>query len=86
MENLKDKKTISPELKTFYQKTQVMKEHVSCGRAENVNEAFKKFDYSIEGHKVLKTVLQWNKDGKQVIKGSKALYLWSTPPEKEKKK
>jgi len=35
--------------------------------------------YAEEGHTNLKTLKQWNKEGKQVIKGEHACLIWGTP-------
>ena len=35
--------------------------------------------YENDGHKNFKTFNQWKKDGKSIIKGSKAFFVWGTP-------
>lgn len=51
---------------------------VKIGAYDTVNEGLKEI-YSEDGHTDLKTIHQWNKAGKQVIKGEKALLLWGKP-------
>lgn len=51
---------------------------VKEGTIDTVNEGLKEI-YADEGHTDLKTIHQWNKVGKQVIKGEKALLLWGKP-------
>lgn len=51
---------------------------VKEGTIDTVNEGLKEI-YADEGHTDLKTIHQWNKVGKQVIKGGKALLLWGKP-------
>ena len=55
---------------------------VKEGRFESVNDGLKEF-YAEDGHQELKTISQWNKDGKQVRKGEKALLLWGSPRKHE---
>lgn len=52
---------------------------VKLGQAESINDALKKFVYQPAGHTVLKTLKEWNEEGKKIIKGSHALLLWSAP-------
>lgn len=49
---------------------------------QSVNEGLKLI-YGEEGHEDLKTIRQWNKEGKRVKKGEKALLLWGSPRVKE---
>lgn len=51
---------------------------------ENVNEGLKGI-YRQEGHITLKTLRQWNKEGKRVRKGERALCLWGKPKLREQK-
>jgi hypothetical protein len=51
---------------------------VKEGAYNTVNEGLKEI-YADDGHTDLKTIHQWNKSGKQVIKGEKALLLWGKP-------
>jgi len=51
---------------------------VKEGRFETVNEGLKEI-YAEKGHTVLKSLRQWNNDGKSVKKGEKALMLWGSP-------
>lgn len=51
---------------------------VKEGAFDTVNEGLKEI-YADDGHTELKTLRQWNKDGKHVVKGEKALLLWGKP-------
>jgi len=51
---------------------------VKEGRFDSVNEGLKNI-YAEDGHEELKTIRQWNRDGKQVKKGESALLLWGSP-------
>lgn len=51
---------------------------VKEGRFNSVNDGLKSI-YAEDGHKELKTVRQWNRDGKKVKKGETALLLWGSP-------
>lgn len=57
---------------------------VKQGRYDSVNEGLKDI-YADDGHTELKTIRQWNKDGKRVKKGEKALLLWGTPKNIDRK-
>ncbi|GHU83297.1 hypothetical protein FACS189415_5330 [Bacteroidia bacterium] len=59
--------------------SKAMREIVRSGQADNINDAIKEFVYRPQGHSELKSIHEWNKAGKRVIKGSKALLLWSAP-------
>jgi hypothetical protein len=48
------------------------------GAIESVNDGLREF-YAQDGHKVLKTLKQWNEEGKRVKKGERALLLWAKP-------
>lgn len=43
-----------------------------------------KYYYSLKGHKILKSFLDWKKEGKTPKKGEKALLLWSSPKASKK--
>lgn len=51
---------------------------VKEGAMPNVNHGLKQI-YSQEGHDDLKTIWEWNDEGKRVKKGEKALLLWGSP-------
>jgi hypothetical protein len=53
------------------------------GAIESINEGLKGI-YKDNGHSVLNTLNQWNKQGKQVKKGEKALLLWARPKHVER--
>lgn len=48
------------------------------GAIDSVNEGLKEI-YAQSGHIELKTMWQWNKAGKRIKKGEKALCLWGRP-------
>lgn len=51
---------------------------VKAGALPSVNHGLKQI-YSQEGHDDLKTIWEWNDQGKRVKKGEKALLLWGSP-------
>lgn len=53
------------------------------GTIDSVNEGLKGI-YAQSGHTELKTLRQWNKAGKRIKKGEKALCLWGSPKERNK--
>jgi len=55
-----------------------LQELVKQGCLESVNEGLIGI-YYVQGHTELKTIHQWNKEGKSVKKGEKALLLWGKP-------
>lgn len=55
-----------------------LKELVKMGTIPTINEGLKEI-YKSNGHYELKTLRQWNRVGKRVIKGEKALLLWASP-------
>lgn len=57
---------------------------VKADAIASVNEGLKAL-YSEDGHRELKTLKQWNSEGKRIKKGEKALCLWSKPTQREKK-
>lgn len=56
---------------------------VKEGVFPSVNEGLKMF-YAQSGHNELKTLREWNKHGKRVKKGEKALLLWGSPKKSER--
>lgn len=48
------------------------------GQIERINDGLKAI-YAQSGHEVLKTMKQWNKEGKRIRKGEHALCLWGQP-------
>jgi hypothetical protein len=73
------KKKINPRKLELIELSKHMRELVKTGQADSINDAIKQFVYEPNGHKVLKTLQEWNKEGKRIVKGSKALLLWSAP-------
>ena len=55
------------------------------GEIRTINDGLKKI-YSSQGHTNLKSIWEWNSEGKQVIKGEHALLLWDKPKEREETK
>lgn len=55
------------------------------GAITTINEGLKEI-YKAGGHNELKTLRQWNRDGKRIIKGEKALLLWGSPRKIDLKK
>lgn len=55
-----------------------LKELVKIGAIPTINEGLKEI-YKQNGHSELKTLRQWNREGKKIIKGEKALLLWGSP-------
>jgi hypothetical protein len=51
---------------------------VKEGAADSVNDGLA-IIYKDQGHEVLKSYRQWQQDGYQVKKGSKALLMWAQP-------
>lgn len=48
------------------------------GAIDCINEGLKSI-YAGQGHTELKTIYQWNEEGKRVRKGEKAFLLWGRP-------
>ena len=68
------------ELKALSQGLSILKKE---GAIETINEGLVKI-YSDNGFKDIKSLRQWNKEGRVVIKGQKALLLWGTPTRRKK--
>lgn len=56
---------------------------VKAGALPSVNHGLKQIYYQ-EGHDDLKTIWEWNDEGKRVKKGEKALLLWGSPRKAKK--
>lgn len=63
------------QLKTISQKLKIAVEH---GEISSINEGLINM-YHAQGHRDLKTLKEWNDEGKRVKKGEKALLLWGKP-------
>lgn len=81
--------TIFDNAKTIQEKRDILKtlskplqELAKREAIESVNEGLKEY-YKQEGHIVLKTIHQWNKEGKRIKKGEHALCLWGRPKKRE---
>lgn len=48
------------------------------GAIDSINEGLLQY-YAEQGHSDLKTLHQWNKEGKRVKKGSEAFLVWAMP-------
>lgn len=55
-----------------------LKKAVEFGQISSINEGLINM-YHSQGHKDLKTLKEWNEQGKRVKKGEKALLLWGKP-------
>jgi hypothetical protein len=53
-----------------------VKDLVKNGQFKNINVAIIETIYKKDGHETFKTFDQWKAEGKSVIKGSKAFYVW----------
>jgi len=71
-EKRKQLKAISAPLRELYK----------IGEIHTINDGLRDI-YARQGHEDLKTIRQWNKAGKQVKKGEKALLLWGSPKKYE---
>lgn len=79
MENLFDSaKTIQEKREILKGLSKPLQLLVKEGAISSVNDGLKEI-YAQSGHTQLKTLQQWNRDGKRVVKGSHALCLWGAP-------
>lgn len=83
-------KNIFETAKTIQEKRTILKglshplqQLVKEGALSSVNDGLKEI-YAEAGHTELKTLKQWNKEGKNVNKGSHALCLWGSPKQRDK--
>lgn len=67
------------ELKALSQPLSILKKQ---GAIKSINEALKSI-YSAQGHDTLKTLREWNNEGKRIKKGEHALLLWGRPKTKQ---
>ena len=75
-------KTIQEKRIILKQLSDPLKDLVKIGQFDTINDGLKAV-YAQSGHVVLKTMKQWNKEGKRVIKGQHALCLWGQPKKRE---
>lgn len=82
-------KNIFDSAKTIQEKREILKglskplqQLVKDAAIATVNDGLKVL-YGQSGHTELKTLRQWNKEGKRVLKGSHALCLWGAPKQME---
>ena len=75
--------------KTIQEKREILKSLskplqllVKSEALDSVTEGLKAI-YKESGHSELKTINQWNKEGKRIRKGEHALCLWGKPKQKE---
>lgn len=75
--------------KTIQEKREILKKLSAPLKAllkseaiDTINDGLKIL-YANQGHTILKTLRQWNKEGKHVKKGEKALCLWGRPKQQE---
>lgn len=84
MENIFDSaKTIQEKREILKGLSKPLQLLVKEGAIESVNEGLKDI-YAQSGHTYLKTLKQWNKEGKRIVKGSHALCLWGAPKQIDK--
>lgn len=81
----KETRKTNPKREELKQLSAGLKELVKVGTIETINEGLKEI-YKSSGHDVLKTLRQWNRDGKRVVKGESALLLWGSPRKIDLKK
>jgi len=72
MKTLEFKKQKRYELKEI---SNTLREAKEKGEIKTINEGLKQI-YSLQGYSNLKTFEQWKREGKQVKKNEKAIYLW----------
>ncbi|MBD3589559.1 hypothetical protein HC965_09280 [Bacteroides sp. GM023] len=79
MENLFDSaKTIQEKREILKGLSKPLQQLAKEGAISSVNDGLKEI-YAQSGHTQLKTLQQWNRAGKRVVKGSHALCLWGAP-------
>lgn len=84
MENLFDSaKTIQEKREILKGLSKPLQQLVKEGAINTVNDGLKEI-YAQSGHTQLKTLQQWNKVGKRVVKGSHALCLWGAPKQMDR--
>ncbi|WP_303071631.1 hypothetical protein [Bacteroides nordii] len=84
MENIFDSaKTIQEKREILKGLSKPLQLLVKEGAIDSVNEGLKDI-YAQSGHTYLKTLKQWNKEGKRIVKGSHALCLWGAPKQIDK--
>lgn len=83
-------KNIFDSAKTIQEKRDILKglskplqQLVKDGAISSVNDGLKEI-YAHSGHTQLKTLRQWNREGKNILKGSHALCLWGAPKQAER--
>lgn len=83
-------------MKNYFEKTNTIREKreilkglskplqllVKSEAIDSVNEGLRDL-YKEDGHAELKTLRQWNREGKRIKKGEKALCLWGRPKQRE---
>ena len=84
MENIFDTaKTIQEKRTILKGLSKPLQELVKEGAIPSVNDGLKNI-YAQSGHLELKTLKQWNTEGKNIRKGSHALCLWGAPKQAER--
>lgn len=83
MENyFESAKTIKEKREILKQLSAPLKALLKTEAIDSINDGLKMI-YANQGHTILKTLRQWNKEGKHVKKGEKALCLWGRPKQHE---
>lgn len=83
MNNIFDSaKTIQEKRDILKKLSQPLQLLVKESALSSVNDGLKAI-YAQSGHTQLKTLKQWNKEGKSIAKGSHAFCLWGAPKQRE---
>ena len=75
---METKRTIQQKRAFLIERSKGLEQAKKVGRIQTVNQGLKEA-YAQEGHVELKTLKQWNAEGKRVKKGESALMLWGKP-------
>lgn len=75
-------KTIQEKREILKRLSAPLKALLKAEAIDSINDGLKMI-YANQGHTILKTLRQWNKEGKHVKKGEKALCLWGRPKQHE---
>lgn len=82
MENFfENAKTIQEKRTILKQLSEPIKVLVKMGQLERINDGLKAI-YAQSGHSELKSLKQWNDEGKRIRKGEHALCLWGQPKQR----
>lgn len=79
MQATKEKTSIQEKREALKQMSEIAKPLVEAGQFEKLNEAIIALFYRRDGADTFHTFHQWKKQGMQVKKGSKAVFVWAKP-------